>query len=103
MREPRLRGCERGMYRARQPLAQAYDCFQLGFLRGNREGRSALDHGGVVEGEVVGAPGSAHSGQQLIEVEHVGDHCFGPLAFQSRTAGVFEWTTARTGTSFARS
>jgi hypothetical protein len=76
------------MHRARQPLAQAHYCFQLCLLRGNCEGRSALDQVGIVEGEMVGPLRSVHSGEQLIEVEQVSDHRFGPFAFQGRAAGV---------------
>src|SRR5258708_1117919 len=79
-------------------LTTASSCF----LRGNCEGRSALDQAGIVEGEIVGPVGSVHRGEQLIEVEHVSDHRFGPLAFQSRAAGVLRMDQGPHGDSFRK-
>jgi hypothetical protein len=59
------------------------------FPRGNSEGHGALDHVRIVEGEIVGTLRSPHHSEQLIGVEHVGDYCFGSLAFERFAADVW--------------
>ncbi len=57
-------------------------------LRGDREGRRALDHVGVEGRAIIGAPRPLHGVQQLVGVEEVGDDGLHAQAFEPLAPGV---------------
>ena len=76
------------MRRARQPLSQADDVFELGLLRGDGEGYRALNHIGIERGTKIGALDILKRVGYALDVTRVCDHDLGPLRFQPCAAAI---------------
>ena len=70
------------------PLAHLDDMFESGLPRCNGEGRRALDHERIHEGQVVGALNAAHRVEQLVGIIEAGHHHFSAEPFKCCAAGV---------------
>ncbi len=87
--EPELAGHERGMRGARQPLGEANNVFEPGFLGGDGKGDRALNHVGLERRTIVGALNVCQRVGDALDITHVGDRDLSPLRLQPRTAAIF--------------
>src|SRR5579864_1718422 len=84
-----LTGHERGMRRARQPLGQADNMFEAGFLSGHRKGDRALDHVRIERWTKIGTLDVLQRLSHALDIAHVGDGELGPLRLQPCTPVIF--------------
>jgi hypothetical protein len=87
--QPVLTGHQRGMRGACQPLRQADDVFEPGFLGGDREGGRALNHVWIDGRAIIRALDAIECIRNALDIAHLGDRDLDPLHFQSRATAVF--------------
>jgi hypothetical protein len=73
---------------ARQPLGQAYDVLEAGFLRSNCKSNSPLNHIRIVCRTIVGALDVLQRVSDALNIAHVGDLDLGPRGLQPDAAAI---------------
>ena len=77
------------MRRARQPLGQADDVFEPGFLRCDRKGDRALNRVRIERRTKIGTLDVLQRAGHSLDIAHIGDRNLGPQRPQSSAAAIF--------------